>query len=53
MAGQLRTFLDPEVQIGYSEQLHHKGYEYFLSTDQYMTNHLTGGPPVISSTHDA
>lgn len=37
MAGQLRTFLDPEVQIGYSEQLHHKGYEYFLSTDQYIS----------------
>lgn len=37
MARQLRTFLDPEVQIGYSEQLHYKGYEYFLSTDQYIS----------------
>lgn len=37
MSGQLRTFLEPEVQIGYSERLHRDGYEYFLSTDQYIS----------------
>ena len=33
ISGQLRTFLDREVQDGFADQLHRSGYEYFLSTD--------------------
>lgn len=32
VAGQLRTFLEPDVQASFS-RLHRPGYEYFVSTD--------------------
>ena len=33
IAGALRTFLQPPVQQAFADNLHHEGYEYFVSTD--------------------
>jgi len=34
LSGQLRTFLDDDVQAGFAEYFHRPGYEYFISTDE-------------------
>lgn len=33
LAGALRTFAQPAVQRAFVERVHHRGYEYFVSTD--------------------
>lgn len=33
VAGELRSFLTEAVQAGFTERLHHDGYEYFLALD--------------------
>ena len=34
LAGQLRTFLQPDVQGAFATNVHHLGYEYVISTDR-------------------
>eukprot|EP00746_Dinoflagellata_sp_MGD_P119143 gnl/MRDRNA2_/MRDRNA2_55096_c0_seq1.p1 gnl/MRDRNA2_/MRDRNA2_55096_c0~~gnl/MRDRNA2_/MRDRNA2_55096_c0_seq1.p1 ORF type:complete len:669 (-),score=67.25 gnl/MRDRNA2_/MRDRNA2_55096_c0_seq1:4-2010(-) len=34
LSGQLRTFLDEQVQQGFANNVHRDGYEYFLSVDE-------------------
>mmetsp|Transcript_1599 Transcript_1599/g.2613 ORF Transcript_1599/g.2613 Transcript_1599/m.2613 type:complete len:253 (+) Transcript_1599:76-834(+) len=49
LAGQLRSFFEPLVQIGFKRNLHKVGHEYYLSVDQpvsHRASHLSFGPLV-------
>lgn len=36
ITGELRTFLEPQVQYGFKHHFHYPSYDYFLSSDTYV-----------------